>query len=289
METFGFISLGLIGGSVARAIREKNPDAKIIAYNRSPRSLEEALSDGVINEAVYQSDFEKDGFRAFAGCDLIFLCAPVQKNEEFLEQLKPVISPSCIITDVGSVKQIPAAFAKNAGLSSFFVGGHPMAGSEKSGYDNSSEDLLKGCVYILTPTDDTDTKKTERISGILKALGFELKVTTPYLHDYAVAGISHLPHVSSAALTCAVKDADTDDHLMKAFAGNGFQDTTRIAASSPEVWEQICLANSENIVELLERYIEKLELMKHFISEGEGEGIRKMFKDAGNYLHSGKE
>ena len=283
MNTYGFIGLGLIGGSLAKMIKKIEPGSRIICYSRNTDNIRKALEDGIVDEIA--DDVSVTGEK----CSIIFLCTPVLYFSEIMGILKKNISEDTIITDVGSVKQIPAAFAKNAGLSSFFVGGHPMAGSEKSGYDNSSEDLLKGCVYILTPTDDTDTKKTERISGILKALGFELKVTTPYLHDYAVAGISHLPHVSSAALTCAVKDADTDDHLMKAFAGNGFKDTTRIAASSPEVWEQICLANSENIVELLERYIEKLELMKHFISEGEGEGIRKMFKDAGNYLNSGKE
>ena len=100
MSTYGFICLGLIGGSVAHAIRVKQPEATIIAYNRSSASLDEALSDGVINRAVCQKDFENDGFSAFSDCDYIFLCAPVQKNEEFLAMLKPVIKASCIITDV---------------------------------------------------------------------------------------------------------------------------------------------------------------------------------------------
>lgn len=278
MSTYGFIGLGLIGGSLARMIRAKEQDARMICQSRNKDNIKKAIDEGIIDELTDDIAFIGEN------CDIIFLCTPVLYFDHILQMLRDHIGPETIITDAGSVKQIPAAFAANAGLSSCFIGGHPMAGSEKSGYENSSEDLLAGCVYILTPTKDTDTAKTEKLSSLLKDLGFNLNITTPGLHDYAVAGISHLPHVCAASLTATVKEADTEDGLMKAFAGRGFKDTTRIAASSPEVWEQICLANSENITELLDRYIEKLELMKSYISEGDGSGIRRMFRDAGEYL-----
>ncbi len=279
MNTYGFIGLGLIGGSLARMIREKEKDAKIICQTRNKNNVKKAVDDGIINELA--DDIAYIG----ENCDIIFLCTPVLFFDEILQVLQKHIKNDTIITDVGSVKQIPAAFAANAGLSSCFIGGHPMAGSEKSGYENASNDLLAGCVYILTPTKDTDPAKTKKLSNLLNTLGFDLKLTTPALHDYTVAGISHLPHVCAASLTATIKEADTEDGLMKIFAGSGFKDTTRIAASSPEVWEQICLANSENITGLMDKYIEKLELMKSFISEGDGAGIRKMFREAGEYLN----
>lgn len=279
MKTYGFIGLGLIGGSLAKMIRAAKPGAKIICHTRNKDNIKKAVEDGTVNELT--DDIAYMGKNS----DIIFLCTPVLYFDRILQLLREHIKAGTIITDVGSVKQIPAAFASNAGLVSCFIGGHPMAGSEKSGYENASEDLLKGCVYILTPTSDTDPDKTEKLSSLLKILGFDLKVTTPGLHDYAVAGISHLPHVCAASLTATVKEADTEDGLMKAFAGNGFKDTTRIAASSPEVWEQICLANSENITELIDRYIEKLKLMKDYISEGDGSGIRRIFREAGEYLN----
>ena len=280
MNTYGFTGLGLIGGSLAKIIKENNPDAKIICHTRNKDNIRKALDVGVVDEIA--DDIAVIG----KYCDIIFLCTPVLYFADIMQMLKPHITPDTIITDVGSVKQIPAAFAKNAGLSSCFVGGHPMAGSEKSGYENASSGLLRGCIYILTPTDDTDPDKVKKLYSLLKELGFDMKQTTPFYHDYAVAGISHLPHVSAASLTVTVKESDTTERLMKTFAGNGFKDTTRIAASSPEVWEQICLANSENITDFLDKYIEKLELMKHYISEGDGAGIRKIFKEAGEYLKS---
>lgn len=283
MNTYGFIGLGLIGGSLAKMIRAREQDARIICHSRNKDHIKSAVNDGTIDELT--DDIAYIG----EGCDIIFLCTPVLYFDGIMQMLQKHVKDDTIITDVGSVKQIPAAFAANAGMSSCFIGGHPMAGSEKSGYENATEDLLAGCVYILTPTKDTDQEKTEKLSSLLENLGFDLKVTTPGLHDYAVAGISHLPHVCAASLTAAVKDADTEDGLMKAFAGSGFKDTTRIAASSPEVWEQICLANSENITELMDKYIEKLELMKSYISEGDGSGIRRMFREAGEYLNTEQE
>ncbi|MBR4277376.1 MAG: prephenate dehydrogenase/arogenate dehydrogenase family protein, partial [Lachnospiraceae bacterium] len=195
MSTYGFICLGLIGGSVARAIREKQPDAEIIAYNRSSSSLDEALSDGVINRAVCQKDFENDGFNAFSDCDYIFLCAPVQKNEEFLAMLKPVIKASCIITDVGSVKTGIHKAVEKLGMEKNFIGGHPMAGSERVGYANSKASILQNAYYILTPTASSPAEKVSELRALVESFDSIPLVLTYEQHDYIVAAISHLPHV----------------------------------------------------------------------------------------------
>ena len=286
METFGFISLGLIGGSVARAIREKNPDAKIIAYNRSPKSLEEALSDGVINEAVYQSDFEKDGFKAFADCDLIFLCAPVQKNEEFLELLKPVISPSCIITDVGSVKTGIHEAVKDLDMEAHFIGAHPMAGSERVGYANSKASILQNAYYILTPTKSVPAEKIEEYKALVESFDSIPLVLDYKQHDYIVAAISHLPHVIAASLVNLVKNSDSDEGLMRLVAAGGFKDITRIASSSSDMWEQICMTNTDNIKKLLEDYIRSLQSIDASLSEHKGSDIHELFDTAREYRDS---
>ena len=277
MNTYGFIGLGLIGGSLAKMIRKNEPDARIICYSRNKEKLLPAVQDKIIDSRLTQPGEE------LGKCDIIFLCTPVLYFEDILFKIKDHISDGQIITDVGSVKVAPAEAAKKAGLSASFIGGHPMAGSEKTGYENSDAELLKGCTYILTPAYYTPPDSLKRLKGLLTDIGCNISITTPELHDYAVAGISHLPHLSAVALTETIKKADTDDLMMR-FAATGFRDTTRIAASSPEVWEQICTANSGNIVKLLDAYIDELTSLKNILQSGNGSGINEAFQSAGEYL-----
>ena len=277
MNTYAFLGLGLIGGSLAKMIRQIEPDAQIICYSRNKSKILPALQDGIVNSFLTEPGSE------LGKCDIIFLCTPVLYFEDILMKIKDCISGRQIITDVGSVKVEPVQAAKKAGLSEFFIGGHPMAGSEKSGYENSDAGLLKGCTYILTPTRDTPAESLKRLEALLTDAGCNISITTPELHDYAVAGISHLPHLSAVALTETIKKADTDG-LMTRFAATGFKDTTRIAASSPEVWEQICTANSENIVKLIDAYIDELTSLKNILKSGNGSAVNEAFRSAGEYL-----
>ncbi len=286
MSTYGFISLGLIGGSVARAIREKQRDATIIAYNRSAASLDEAISDGVVNKAVYQKDFESDGFKAFSECDYIFLCAPVQKNEEFLEMLKPVISSSCIITDVGSVKTGIHEAAKRLDMEANFIGAHPMAGSERVGYTNSKSSILQNAYYILTPTDKVPAEKVEEYKALVESFDSIPLILSYSEHDYIVAAVSHLPHVIAASLVNLVKDSDNEDGIMRLVAAGGFKDITRIASSSSDMWEQICMTNTDNIKKLLEDYIRSLQSIDASLSEHKGKDIHGLFDTAREYRDS---
>ena len=192
--TCGFIGLGLIGGSIARALREKIPNVKIIVYDTNPETLEAALGDKVADRAARAID------ESFSHCDYLFLCAPVQKNDSNLKAVKKILSPSCLLTDVGSVKSQIHHAVEAAGLSSQFIGGHPMTGSERTGYVNSKALLLENAYFILTPTDKVSSRKVEAYRNLALKLGAIPLVMDCRLHDYVTAAISHLPHVIASSL-----------------------------------------------------------------------------------------
>ena len=255
MNKFGFLSLGLIGGSIALAIKHVIPDAKVIAYARRQETLDEALAAGAIDEGTTEIDAR------FGGCDMIFLCAPVAVNNQFLEQLKPVISKNTIITDVGSVKGSVHEAVEKLGLASNFIGGHPMTGSEKTGFANANRMILENAYYILTPTDDVPKEATAQYYSLVKKLGAIPMILNHKEHDYVTAAISHVPHLIAAALVNLVHSHDSQECTMKQIAAGGFKDITRIASSSPEMWESICMSNTENIADLLDDYINSLQLI----------------------------
>ena len=229
---------------------------------------------------------------SFKNCDYIFLCTPVITITYYLQALKNVIKPECIITDVGSVKGYIHQAVHDAGLDSQFIGGHPMAGSERSGFNNSSDTLLKGAIYILTPTNESPADKLDWLKQTVEELGAVSVVMDCKQHDYAVAGISHVPHLISAALAILAKNNDDYENHMHTLAAGGFKDTTRIAASSPEMWEQICVTNRDAISTLLGKYIKELNIIKSHIDNDSDEEcsdyIKNLFNTAGEYRNSFK-
>lgn len=278
--TIGFIGLGLIGGSIAKGIRHKYKDFTIIAYNRSERSRIMAKDDGTATIVTDQID------ENFSNCDYIFLCTPVEHNVIYLEQLKDLIKDDCIITDVGSVKQNIHKSVECLNMTRNFIGGHPMAGSEKTGYENSNIYLLENAYYALTPTNDTPTEKIQELTEIIQALG-AIPVKLNYNeHDYAVAAISHVPHLIAASLVNLVKDNDSEQETMKLLAAGGFKDITRIASSSPDMWQQICSTNNQNIVSLIDKYIASLKNVRDSIQENKTNAIYDLFIKSGEYRNS---
>lgn len=279
---FGFIGFGLIGGSIAHALRSLCPDSDIMAYNyyetKPNERLELAKKEGTLSRiSTNLSDFSE--------CEVIFLCAPVIKNVAYLQKLLPYLGKDCILTDVGSVKgNIHKAIAE-LGLNSQFVGGHPMTGSEKTGYANSSADFLTDAYYLLTPTKDTHPEYTEWMKSFVKAVGSICMVLDDVSHDRITAGISHVPHIFSAVLVNAVAEKDDNGYYAKLAAG-GFRDITRISSSSPEMWENICLTNPDAILEFLDECIERLEQTKTDIINRDGEALTKFFSDAKTYRDS---
>lgn len=278
--TFGFIGLGLIGGSIAKAIKENIPGAVIVAYDINKDTLKLALEDKTADVIATAID------ASFADCDYLFLCAPVQKNDENLMTVKSIISEKCLLTDVGSVKSDIHLAIRNAGLEKQFIGGHPMAGSERIGYVNSKALLLQNAYYILTPTDTVTHKKIEAYKQLVAAIGAIPLILSFEEHDYVTAAVSHLPHVIAASLVNLVKDSDSTDGIMKMIAAGGFKDITRIASSSATMWQQICLTNTDNIKSLLSDYIQSLENILRNLDARKEHELYDLFDSARIYRDS---
>ena len=276
----GFIGLGLIGGSIAKAIRRIHPDAEIIAYNRTQEVLNQAIRAGVIDEAVW------DITASFGDCDYIFLCVPVVTMKKYLKELKPFIGFNTILTDVGSTKSDIHETANALGLSANFIGGHPMAGSEKTGFEASSDRLIENAWYILTPGGDVPIEKVSAFSEFIRSLGALPLILTCGEHDYITAAISHVPHVVSAALVNMVHELDGKEGYMHSIAAGGFKDITRISSSSPQMWQEICLSNSEYICTVLESYIRKLTDFRFAIRNGNKEKLLQYFSECRAYRDS---
>ena len=280
MAVIGFIGLGLIGGSLARALRRSEPAHRLIAYSPRDEETSQALSEGVIDTVCRQND------PLFSTCDLIFLCAPVQTNISYLPFLKETARQDCILTDVGSVKGIMAESAASCGLADRFIGGHPMAGTEKSGYENSTDLLLENAWFFITPTEHSDPDAVSRYHSLVESIHALPLVITPEQHDRIVAGVSHLPHILASSLVNTVKTLDSEEEFMKLVAAGGFRDITRIASSSPDVWEQICLSNRDSILDTLDSFIEIIENAKSFISAGNGPALHRLFSESRDYRDS---
>ena len=278
--TVGFIGLGLIGGSIAKALRERHPDTIIKAYNRSRDVLKEAIADDIVDVAL--PSYEE----GFSDCDIIFMCLPVLRAVEILPAVAPQIKEGAILTDVGSTKTMIHSAVEAAGLNASFIGGHPMTGSEKSGYRYSQALLLENAYYMLTPTSEVSHGKADRFRELIASLG-ALPVILDYEeHDRVVAAVSHVPHLISASLVNLVHEADSDRHLMKTVAAGGFRDITRISSSSPEMWREICLANGEAIVPLLDRYIELLSSYREAVHTSDSDALYRIFEDCKAYRDS---
>lgn len=227
----GFIGLGLIGGSIAKSLKRFHPQTRIFAYTRTEATLDLAVSEGIVDVKCTKED------EAFASCDYIFLCAPVHDNISYLEWLKDHISPDCIITDVGSVKGEIHQAVQKLGLDDHFIGGHPMAGSEKTGFENATDMLIENAYYILTPGGQIDIPRLTQFMELISSLGAIPLVLTYEEHDYITAAVSHLPHIIASTLVNAVQKMDTPEENMKLIAAGGFKDITRIASSSPVMWQ----------------------------------------------------
>ena len=277
----GFIGFGLIGGSIARALKKKKLDLTITVYTRRQNpDLEKGVQDGVIDQLIYTID------GTFSQCDIIFLCAPVLKNLDFLSILKDIIRPDCIITDVGSVKNNICQEARRIGLARQFIGGHPMAGSEKTGYANATDTLLENAYYLLTPMEENRPDDIELLKELVSYTNANCVVLSPEDHDRITAAISHVPHIIAVTLVNMVRNNDNEEENMKAFAAGGFKDITRIASSSPEMWQDICLANGDSINHILTYFQEQLQEFQNMIKDGSKQAINDEFRSAGDYRDS---
>lgn len=280
----GFIGFGLIGGSIARSLKQCIPSLTMIGYNynkeKPNKNLLAAQADGIIDTIC--TELETD----FYSCDIIFLCAPVLKNIDYLSKLKGHIKPSCILTDVGSVKGNIHEAINKLQLDSQFIGGHPMAGSEKTGYQSSSATLLQNAFYVLTPTSSTPSFMVDTMIEVIEVLNAIPIMLDATHHDNVAAAISHVPHIIASELTNMVKNNDDENEMMRRLMAGGFKDTTRIASSSPEMWQNICLTNTDSIIHFLRIYKQQIEKTLEALENKDGEYLNQLFSSAKEYRDS---
>lgn len=290
-KTIAFIGLGLIGGSIARRLKQHTPEITIMAYMRTQEKLRQAKADGVVD--VILEDIGEE----LRKCDVIFLCTPVEYNAQYLAQIRPLLKEGAFVTDVGSTKTNIHQEVIRLGMEEVFVGGHPMAGSEKTGYENSNDHLLENAYYIITPALHNPSGNpspsffanqdySRRLVEIARAIGAIPMVLDYEEHDKVVAAISHLPHIVASSLVNLVRASDSPQGIMKQVAAGGFKDITRIASASPEMWEQICITNRNPIAQILEEYIASLEEILTQIKAASHPALHQLFETSREYRNS---
>ena len=274
------IGLGLIGGSLAKALRQKLGFCNITAVDADHHTLQLALEEGIIargfptlQSSIYQSE-------------LIFVCTPVKQAINYINELALQVPDTCIITDVCSTKEEITRYVEALSKPPCFIGGHPMAGTERSGYTNSFAHLFENAFYVLTPCSSSTPEALDTLVHIVEGIGALPIVMKAREHDRVAGGISHLPHVIAAALVNLVKELDSGSGQMQALAAGGFRDITRIASSNPVMWENIILSNKEQMIELLSLFESALEHFKNTLQDGDSEAIYRFFNEAGKFRDS---
>lgn len=269
------IGLGLIGGSLAKALKQRRYCQHVIGYDRNPAELEAGLALGVIDEVAL------DLREAVAGADLVVLAVPVKATDAVLAEIAPVLHAHTLLTDVGSTKGnvVAAAEAAFGTLPATFVPGHPIAGSEKSGVAAADAHLFERHKVILTPTPASSAEATLVIARMWQAVGAQVLQMEVGRHDQVLAATSHLPHLLAFSLvdTLAAEAANTD---IFRYAAGGFRDFTRIAASDPTMWHDICLTNGDAILAQLDRFSAGVEKLRLAISSADSQAMLGIFTRA---------
>lgn len=268
IDRLAVIGLGLLGGSVARAARDRGLARRIVAIGRQLATIEAARRDGTVDEVTTDLD------RGLAAADFCLLATPVTTLEGMLPAVWRACADGALITDVGSTKAsiVSAADRLAEARPLRFVGSHPMAGSEKSGYGAARSDLFDGATVVVTPTEHTDAAALARVSAFWEALGGRVLRLDPSAHDRAVAAVSHLPHLVADALVDAVGRMEPGFFEV---AGRGFRDTTRIAAGSPPMWREIFHDNRQALSEALAVFRKSLDHFEAMIAAGDGETLER--------------
>lgn len=269
------IGVGLIGGSFARAIRAADKVEHITGCGRNAKNLEKALELGVIDEFFLEIE------SAVKNADVIFIAAPVGSFQQILSQVKKSMKDGAIITDAGSTKSsvIEAAQIVFNKVPENFVPGHPIAGTENSGVEFSFAELYQDHRVILTPLEQTDSSALELISQLWKSTGAEVVLMEAYHHDLVLAATSHLPHLLAFSLVNTLTTLDEKQEIFENAAG-GFKDFTRIASSDPSMWQDICLANKDALLEHLDHFTHDLQQLRTALERGDGEFLKEVFMRA---------
>jgi prephenate dehydrogenase len=272
-KRISIIGLGLIGGSWALALKKLGYAAHRVGYDR-PEILANAIASGAVHEGA------KDVNEALRNADLVILAAPVGKILDLLEQLKSSAPSHALVTDVGSTKRLILQRAQELPAGGpLFLGGHPLAGKEHSGFEHADAALFENACYALTPSsaNTMEDGRAKAFLGLIESLGARPFITDAASHDVAVAYLSHLPQLLSSGLASMTAEKVAQGSLPLKMAGSGFRDLTRLAESPYSLWRDICLTNIDNIQSALEAMIQELDRIKTRLSSRE---LEKEFDQA---------
>lgn len=272
------VGVGLIGGSMGMILKRQGLADRVVGVGRSLGNLELAVQRGAIDA------FERDPKAAMPGTELFILATPVESYAGHLKEWGHLLDPGTIVSDVGSVKgplveQVESLVP--AGV--HFVGAHPIAGKESSGVGEGSVDLFTGALCLITPTAHTDPQALVTVQHVWEAMGSVVRSIDPFVHDWILGAVSHLPHIAAFVLMNALMDLQergeatgNDDHVsLLDYAGGGLRDTTRIAASSPEMWRDIFLWNADNLLTMIEAMETHVQRFKALIKAKDGPGLER--------------
>ncbi|NLN76376.1 MAG: prephenate dehydrogenase [Armatimonadetes bacterium] len=272
-ENVAIVGVGLIGGSIGMAARRRGIVKKVTGIGRAEQRLMRAKILGAIDD--YSMDMESGAAEA----DLVILCTPVRLVVPSLARMACSLKRGAIVTDAGSTKQEIVEQADDVmPACTFFVGGHPMAGSEQTGVNSARADLFEGATYVLTPGEKTDLAALSKVGEFATALGAKVEILDPVLHDRAVSVISHLPHAIASALMQLT--GESHRHSSKTFqlAAGSFKDLTRIADSSPELWRDISLTNADSLTDAITGLQTILEDLKTALKNKDEQAIESFFE-----------
>jgi len=269
------IGVGLIGGSLARALKKANAVNEIVGSGRDVTHLEKAKTLGVIDH------FETDISAAVKDCDMVVVAVPLGAMQAVFEKIASVITNDMVITDVGSAKGSVVSAAQTAfnGLPKSFVPGHPIAGTEKSGVEASFSELYENRRVIVTPLDSSSDDAVAKVRSMWQACGADVVETTIEHHDEVLAATSHLPHMLAFSLVDTLAKMDAKHEIFD-FAAGGFRDFTRIASSNPDMWRDICLANGGALVEMIKKFSDDLQLLSKAIEDNDSAYLKETFSRA---------
>ena len=278
IQRLAILGVGLIGGSLARALRRAGVCETIVGYGRNESNLRKAKALGVIDTYAMQPA------AAVQDADMIVLATPLSTTAQLLQQMQPAISPTATLTDVGSAKgSVVRACSEYLSPEQLrrFVPGHPIAGTEKSGVEASSAELYENHLTILTPLPRQDAHHLQRVTRMWEATGARVVTMAIEHHDQILAATSHLPHMLAYALVDCLAGMQTRDEIFQ-YAAGGFADFTRIASSNPQMWADICMANRDNLVSVLERFDAHIQDIKEAIAAGNSDVLLAIFSRAKN-------
>ena len=275
VDTVCIIGTGLIGGSLAMAIRQAGFCREVLGAGRTEETLIKAVELGVIDR--YDTRIPN----AVQEADIVVVCVPLGAMHAVFEQINAGKNDDTIITDAGSAKQSVIRDAESVfetGLQNF-VPGHPIAGTEQSGVSAAFPELYQQRRVILTPTEDTSADALNLVRAMWQAAGAEVETMTAEHHDLILAGTSHLPHLLAFGLVDCLNNLEDIEEIFR-FAAGGFRDFTRIASSDPVMWRDICLSNRFEVMAMMKRYRDEMEKMYRALEAGDGEKLREVFERA---------